>query len=264
MSVPSNAKIFAWGTRALYLGPAFSTGAHRVGVAAFCCGISGAMRVALDPRDSQAESYSCRTALISAGELHKVEFDGPIACLYLDPQASDVSSVAALMNRHVGHLITDHARQDEIVDLLADAARGKLDHKAMAQQLLALLELAASTRSDERVARAIACMRSKPGGKHSLTSLARAAGLSESRLQHLFKTCTGVSVRRFRTWNRMGAAIGAAAKGASLTDAAHFAGFSSSAHFSSAFRAMFGLSPSDLVRNGLEVIVSRNLCDGGL
>jgi AraC-like DNA-binding protein len=51
----------------------------------------------------------------------------------------------------------------------------------------------------------------------------------------------------------MGAAILAVSAGMSLTDAAYKAGFSSSAHFSTSFRAMFGLSPSDLVEAGLEV-----------
>jgi AraC-like DNA-binding protein len=46
----------------------------------------------------------------------------------------------------------------------------------------------------------------------------------------------------------MGAAVGAVRDGASLTDAAHAAGFASSAHFSTAFRDMFGMMPSELVK----------------
>ena len=86
---------------------------------------------------------------------------------------------------------------------------------------------------------------------HRTGALAAEVGLSPSRLQHLFKECTGLPLHRFRIWNRMGAAITAVSAGASLTVAAHRAGFSSSAHFSKAFRAMFGLCPSDLVAAGL-------------
>ena len=46
----------------------------------------------------------------------------------------------------------------------------------------------------------------------------------------------------------MEAAVGAFRHGASLTEAAHAAGFASSAHFSTAFRDMFGMTPSELVR----------------
>jgi len=125
-------------------------------------------------------------------------------------------------------------------------------------QLAALLNLTSPTQHDERVTRAVARMRAAPGDAHPLTALAREVGLSPSRLQHLFKTCTGIPLRRFRIWNRMGAAISAAAAGVSLTEAAYQAGFSSAAHFSSAFRAMFGLSPSELVRARLEVVAPRS------
>ena len=36
--------------------------------------------------------------------------------------------------------------------------------------------------------------------------------------------------------------------GVSLTEAAHAAGFASSAHFSTAFRDMFGMMPSELLK----------------
>ena len=55
-------------------------------------------------------------------------------------------------------------------------------------------------------------------------------------------------LRRYRLWNRMGAAVGAFHDGMSLTEAAHAAGFASSAHFSAAFRDMFGMMPSELLK----------------
>jgi AraC-like DNA-binding protein len=91
-------------------------------------------------------------------------------------------------------------------------------------------------------------MRDEPQRAHRVTTLAARAGLSQSRFLHLFKAETGVPLRRYRIWNRMGAAIRASGEGASLTEAAHAAGFASSAHFSSAFRDMFGMMPSDLAR----------------
>jgi AraC-like DNA-binding protein len=91
-------------------------------------------------------------------------------------------------------------------------------------------------------------MRDEPQRAHRLTTLARRAGLSPSRFLHLFKAETAVPLRRYRIWNRMRAAFRACGEGASLTEAAHAAGFASSAHFSSAFRDMFGMMPSDLIK----------------
>jgi AraC-like DNA-binding protein len=55
----------------------------------------------------------------------------------------------------------------------------------------------------------------------------------------------------------------AIAKGGNLTEAAHSAGFSSSAHLSSAFRQMFGLSPSSLLALGARIDLSGDRFAGG-
>ena len=94
-------------------------------------------------------------------------------------------------------------------------------------------------------------MRDQPHRSHSMAELGECAGLSASRFLHLFKAETGVPLRRYRLWNRMGAAVAAFREGKSLTEAAHAAGFASSAHFSTAFRDMFGMMPSELLK-GLE------------
>src|SRR3954468_12986250 len=91
-------------------------------------------------------------------------------------------------------------------------------------------------------------MRDEPQRRHGLPSLAGHAGLSPSRFLHLFKAETGVPLRRYRIWNRMGAAIRATGQGLSLAEAPHAAGFAGSAHFSAAFRDMFGLMPSALLK----------------
>jgi AraC-like DNA-binding protein len=65
---------------------------------------------------------------------------------------------------------------------------------------------------------------------------------------HLFKSAAGVPLRRYVLWARIAAVVRAAIAGESLTQAALGAGFSSSAHFSAVFREMFGLSPSQLLR----------------
>jgi AraC-like DNA-binding protein len=82
------------------------------------------------------------------------------------------------------------------------------------------------------------------GSHTSAAQAASAAGLSASRFQHLFTAEVGVPFRRYRLWQRLRAAIRAAAAGASLTDAAHAAGFADQAHFTRAFRRTFGAPPS--------------------
>jgi AraC-like DNA-binding protein len=111
-----------------------------------------------------------------------------------------------------------------------------------------LLGIGMRADTDVRIVAALRQMRDEPHRSHSLTELGACAGLSASRFLHLFKAETGVPLRRYRLWNRMGAAVGAFHDGMSLTEAAHAAGFASSAHFSAAFREMFGMMPSELLK----------------
>ena len=80
-----------------------------------------------------------------------------------------------------------------------------------------------------------------------VSDVAKSVALSESRLQHLFASQTGLRLRQYRLWMRVLKTAGDAALGHSMTDAAHANGFSSSAHFSSSFRKSFGLAPREIL-----------------
>ena len=81
------------------------------------------------------------------------------------------------------------------------------------------------------------------------TEVAAAAGVSVSRLTHLFTTQVGLPLRRYVLWLRLTLAITEVAAGNDLTTAAHAAGFSDSAHLTRTCRDIFGVPPSALSRN---------------
>jgi len=116
--------------------------------------------------------------------------------------------------------------------------------------------------ADARVAATAARIRAlvaAPGGAGGLAAaeLARAAGVSESRLAALFRREAGVAIRPFVLWTRLQRAVEVAAAGASLTEAAHAAGFADSAHLARTFRRMFGTTLSGTVAR-LRVVVLRD------
>lgn len=102
---------------------------------------------------------------------------------------------------------------------------------------------------DDRIARVIDLIEKKPDRKLSIPLLAESAELSESRLQHLFKEQTGISMKRYMLWKRMIDGIGFAAHGSDLTTAAFEAGFSDAAHMSRTFKEMFGINLSKIFEN---------------
>lgn len=114
-----------------------------------------------------------------------------------------------------------------------------------------------ASRLDPRVRRALRSVRD--GGllrlEDPIGRLAAGAHLSPSRFRHLFREAAGLSVQRYLLWQRLLAALGAAARGASLSEAAHEAGFADSAHMSRTFRDSFGLAPSEILKNSRYVQV---------
>lgn len=240
------ASLVTWGPRALYVGPAVELSSHRSAVAVFAIGVDAPFRLEIEPATERSTETWCRSALIPADTLHRIAFEhGAEACLYLDPQSSDVAVLISSMRRRVGQAFADHDKEVAILELMAEAA-AQPDRKALRLELADLLGLTSRKPVDARVGRAINAMHAAPEARHSLDDLAACACLSPSRFLHLFKKELGVPLRRYRIWARIGAALRAVGRGETLTDAAHCAGFASSAHFSSAFRSMFGLPPSSI------------------
>jgi AraC-like DNA-binding protein len=232
-------RIFFWGARALYLGPAAGLSAHRNAVAVLCAGLDEPFGLAIDPPDPPAGHVACSTALVPPGTRHHLAAPAStMAFLYLDAWSADWQTLSAQSSAGYG-IAAEYAYLAALARLEAG-----LPWSSAREEIAAALGLAAPQRTDPRIAAMLRQMRESPAETHPLAAAARAASLSPSRLQHLFKESTGVPFRRYRLWIRMGAAIRSLAAGASMTDSAMAAGFASSAHFSTAFRDMFGLQPS--------------------
>ena len=97
---------------------------------------------------------------------------------------------------------------------------------------------------DARVAHAQRLLRASPETRLKLGEAARAVGLSESRLSHLFTREAGMPYRRYALWLRAHDALRRLLDGAPITQAALGAGFSDHAHLTRTMRALFGQPPS--------------------
>jgi AraC-like DNA-binding protein len=239
-------RLFVWGARTLFLGPALDLSAHRNAVAVFCAGVNAPFEVARDPMRPETGAIACRTALIPANTLHHLCCgNGLMAFLYVDARSDDFRRLAAPMDFTYERFGMQHPGEAACLDALAALRDGRAWRDARLE-IASALGLSTPSRADDRIAEALRHLRERPDKPHALDQVARRANLSPSRFQHLFKAATGLPFRRYRLWVRMGAAIRSMTAGYSLTDAALAAGFASSSHFSAAFREMFGLSPSQL------------------
>jgi AraC-like DNA-binding protein len=171
-----------------------------------------------------------------------------LAFLYVDPLSRDLAAIGARMQDITPRASFDLVEEGAVIDVLTGLADGRTSVRDGRDMLGGLLGIGAREKPDLRILSALQRMRDEPHRSHSLAELGECAGLSTSRFLHLFKAQTGIPLRRYRLWNRMAAAVGAFRNGDSLTQAAHAAGFASSAHFSTAFRDMFGMMPSEFLK----------------
>ncbi|MEM1416087.1 MAG: AraC family transcriptional regulator [Myxococcota bacterium] len=215
--------------RALYLGPALDLAEHRIAAATVAVGFERPFRRALGSQSLRPR----RAALIPPGTHHHLVAEGAMGFVYLDGLADDV---AALRERD----LEEHA--DAVIAALRDPTEGPLP-RALGQ-----LGVVPRPAPPAHVARTVRALEQDPGRFPRVEAAAAHAGLSASRFQHVFRAATGMPFRRYRLWRRMALAVATIARGRTLTEAAHDAGFAGSAHFSAAFRDMFGLPPSALVR----------------
>ncbi len=103
---------------------------------------------------------------------------------------------------------------------------------------------------DERVARALELIRADRSGRLTLATVAGQVFLSPSRFAHLFTAEVGLPFRRYLLWRKLNRAMAEFGRGATLSAAAHAAGFADSAHLTRTWRAMFGITPTTMVRSG--------------
>ena len=227
----------------MYVGPAFELGAHRTATSALCVALDG--EIDLIELIEGGPVVLVRSVFVPAGVRHDLRFRCErIACLYADPLSGDDRRLQEGMDGIRGGMLVGHPREDELAELARSLVEGSIALPRAKREVEAMLDLPSRKPSDARVAAAIATIKRDPTGRHTLIELAASVGLSSSRLRHAFKEATGVPVKRYRIWLRIGFAMREVHRGATLTQAAYAAGFASSAHFSKAYRDMFGMAPS--------------------
>ena len=231
------------GAHTFFAGPLRYNAPHQHGAPVYLAGLYGRFRIRI-----QGEAWAtCRTALVPAGVLHELDLGGdPLGVLYLEPGAAPADALAPLLcgaEASGGALLADGG---EVAALRAiwEAPDAPAWTGAALADLTAFSGRRARAGLDGRIARVVEDLARRPEPARSAEALAREAGLSSSRLQHLFTLEVGVPFRRYRAWLRMRRAIAVAATGATFTQAAHAAGFADQAHFAHDFRKTFGAPAS--------------------
>lgn len=239
----ATARISLSGARASYVGPGLDLAPHRNAAATIAIAVTESFSLAFFDNPGAAQSPILqKVALIPPGALHHLQSQGDMAFLYLDALSDDHACIRTMDMAAVAARLTGPAssRVRECgVDALCD-----------------ILGVAKREPADPRIASVVRALDARPQDFLRVEDAARLAGLSPSRFQALFRQAVGMAFRRYRLWRRMAVVVQAIAAGHSLTDGALDAGFASSSHLSAAFKAMFGLTPSNLADLAIDIVVA--------
>jgi AraC family transcriptional regulator len=241
------------GGRSIYLGALLENEAH----AHYAIQVSIALEHTLSlqaPPDRRWRAF--RAVAAAPDQPHRIRARGPVAQIYLDPESAaglalrQKTGKAGAQAIATGHLQTRAAA-------LRPRASGQPDADQAARFIDTITGTAARDFSrnliDPRVQKTLTTVHALPGRHASLRPLAGQVALAPSRLGALFRRDIGIPLRRYLLWLRLIDAIAALARGANLTRAAHDVGFSDSAHFSRTFHRMFGMPPSALQSQHIEI-----------
>jgi AraC-like DNA-binding protein len=104
---------------------------------------------------------------------------------------------------------------------------------------------------DARIARVLRALEAGELSRDEVTlaALAANAGISPTRLTHLFTHDVGTPLRRYVLWLRVRRALAALTTGAPPAEVAHAAGFADAAHLSRTVRQTFGMTPTQIQRS---------------
>ena len=237
--------VWLWVGHAIYLGPSLRLDRHSGSVHCLAVGVDGPFTLYTDA----SQEYRTRSALIPPRTLHQVVANETrmLVC-YIDPGSPRARTGWAEMTELAHGFGLQHRREAELIRL---ADQREVDP----QEVMDVACGPAPDTRDPRIVAATAILRAHPIRSITADQLATEVHLSKSRLLHLFADQAGTTFRRYRMWARMLAVGRAIAKGADLTTAAADAGFASPSHFSDAFHAMCGLTATDLLASGAQIVV---------
>jgi AraC-like DNA-binding protein len=218
--------------------------AHHAIQAAF--GLGGWFRL-----DAAGAEVRGEAVAVASDIQHVFAAEGLFALLFIEPESKagraahtrlfGKSDVAAIPDEILG------AFRERIVAAFRAARRDDAALIALGKEMVsALAGDVEGAEPDARIRKVIEWAAEEIESQIGLSGAVAVAGLSASRLRHLFVEQTGLPFKTYLLWLRLTRAVERIAAGVNLTKAAHEAGFADSAHLSRTFRRMFGVAPTAL------------------
>ncbi|WP_342476448.1 AraC family transcriptional regulator [Paenibacillus sp. FSL H7-0350] len=206
-------------------------------------------------------SLRCPGIIINSGVVHRLKEAGhPLMLLLIDSTSDMAASFKRVLEGQQVHVFP-HEVMRSIRALVQKEYAGVKDpdsYRSFLGQLMRLLgvEQVKPTIVDPRIRELIQLLKDCTDSEHSVSHYARQLGLSNSRLSHLFKENTGISLSGYMVLHKLEKAIYFIFAGHSVTDAAMAAGFDSPSHLAATSRQLLGMTAKDIRKDSVFLKVS--------
>jgi AraC-like DNA-binding protein len=233
----------AWPAAMIVWGPGFTSTLHRHHCVHLLMAVDGTLRVRGGARQHWLR---CGAALVRPDAAHEVDArDATVLIAFVEPESPLGAALSARIERAIVPVPAPELAYWRRAIGPGPTLSKPCVEAWVRERLLCERRL---PKIHPRVNRVLRYLRERLGSGEdvSLTTLARIAGLSESRLMHAFTESLGIALRPYILWLRVQRACRELSNGASVTEAAVRAGFSDAAHLSRTFRRMLGTTPSEI------------------
>lgn len=207
--------------------------------------------------------------IINSNVSHRLQESGlPLLLLLMD----STSNIAAAFKQYLGEQAysvfpSEHFNHIGTINLKAVAqyiktqlplVQNSESYHLFLEQLMNLFNLDYSQPgvTDPRIKALIQSIKDCTDSDHSIGYYAKQFGLSNSRLSHLFKENTGISLSGYILLHKLQKASYLIFKGYSITDAALVAGFDTPSHFANASKKLLGMTAKDIRKDSVFLQVS--------
>lgn len=194
------------------------------------------------------KKIKCRAMFIQSSVNHTIINTGSRMLLFLFDENTAVSSqMDEKYLRDVNYFLPDEVICEHLVNEASKITDkiDKLDYYNVYRRIMGYLyiDLSRNDINDFRVAKVIAALKSREGiYEDEFNDLSNIVQLSTSRMCHLFKEKTGISLKSYLLYLKIAKTYRYLFSGLNITDACMKAGFSSPSHFAVANRKYFGMS----------------------
>ncbi|MEK4519340.1 AraC family transcriptional regulator [Paenibacillus sp. FSL H8-0122] len=207
------------------------------------------------------QSLRCLGIVINSSVIHRLKEAGHPLMLLLIDSASDMAASFSRMLEGQQFHVFPHELIKSIREFVRNEYAGIKDpdsYRSFLGQLLRLLgvEQVNTAIVDSRIREFIQLIKDCTDSEHSVSQYARQLGLSNSRLSHLFKENTGISLSGYMVLHKLQKAVYLIFAGLSITDAAMAAGFDSPSHLAATSKQLLGMTAKDIRKDSVFLKVS--------